>query len=86
MAIGNFPQSVHGKPILDTMQVSRGKLDCLPRKLPDIHVRLLVHAGSDSYVAFPSLHASYPVLVHQFTLLLHASFRPSLTEGALALR
>lgn len=55
-------------------------------QLPNLRFASLM--DMDFVVIGPLVRRSrlYPVFVHQLALLLHASFRPHLTVGALALR
>ena len=63
----------------DTPQISRGKLDRLPRTTAEFTPRTLDGFGlRDHWPARPVRNASYPVLVHRPARLLHASFRPHL--------
>ena len=66
-------------PFRDTMQISRGKPDHLQRTTAGFTPRALGGYGlRDLWLARPTRHASYPVLVHRLAPLLHASFRPHL--------
>src|SRR5690606_36697315 len=65
-------------------QVSRGKLDNFPRTTAEFTTSALDGYGLRGWLpARPTPHASYPVLVHRLTPLLHAYFRPHLTPTPL---
>src|SRR4051812_41026523 len=62
------------------VEISRGKFDRLPRTPAGFTAPVLDDPGLRSHLpARPAAAASYPVLVHQVAVLLHASFRPHLT-------
>jgi len=68
----------------DTPQISRGKLDRLPRTTAGSTPRTFDGCGlRDHLPARPVRNASYPVLVHRLAHLLHASFRPHLAATPL---
>jgi len=63
----------------DTTQISRGKLDRLPRATAEFTPCAFDGGGlRDHMPARPAQNASYPVLVHRLARLLHASFGPHL--------
>jgi hypothetical protein len=63
----------------DMQQTSRGKFDRLQRTTAGLtFARLDGYRLRCSSPTRPRAQASYPVLVHRPTLLLHASFRPRL--------
>src|SRR5664280_2064380 len=65
-------------------QTSRGKFDRLPRTTARFtSARLDGYGLCCSLPTRPRAQASYPVLVHRHTLLLHASFRPRLATTPL---
>jgi hypothetical protein len=65
-------------------QISRGKFDRLQRTAAGFTcTRLDGYGLRCSLPTRPRVQASYPVLVHQRTLLLHASFRPRLATTPL---
>src|SRR5215469_1694172 len=65
-------------------QISRGKFDRLQRTPARFTCNRLDGYGLRcSLPTRPRVQASYPVLVHQRTLLLHASFRPHLATTPL---
>lgn len=60
-------------------EISRGKFDRLPRTPAGFTVPVFDDYGLRGHSpARPAGSASYPVLVHQVAVLLHASFRPHL--------
>jgi hypothetical protein len=62
------------------VEISRGKFDRLPRTPAGFTAPVFDDSGLRSHLpARPAAAASYPVLVHQVAVLLHASFRPHLT-------
>ena len=62
------------------VEISRGKFDRLPRTPAGFTAPVFDDPGLRSHLpARPAGTASYPVLVHQVAVLLHASFRPHLT-------
>jgi hypothetical protein len=66
------------------VEISRGKFDRLPRTPAGFTAPVLDDPGLRSFrPARPAGTASYPVLVHQVAVLLHASFRPRLTTTPL---
>ena len=68
----------------DTRQISRGKLDRLPRTTAGSTLCALDGYGlRDTDARSPDAHASYPVFVHRLALLLPASFRPRLAATPL---
>src|ERR1019366_6251819 len=68
----------------DMQQTSRGKFDRLPRTTARFtSARLDGYGLCCSLPTRPRAQASYPVLVHRHTLLLHASFRPRLATTPL---
>jgi hypothetical protein len=65
-------------------QTSRGKFDRLQRTTAGFTATRLDGYGlCCSSPTRPQVQASYPVLVHRHTLLLHASFRPRLATTPL---
>jgi hypothetical protein len=65
-------------------EISRGKFDRLPRAPAEFTAPVFDDPGLRSHLpARPAGTASYPVLVHQVAVLLHASFRPRLTATPL---
>ena len=65
-------------------EISRGKFDRLPRTPAGFTDSVLDDPGLRSFQpARPAGTASYPVLVHQVAVLLHASFRPHLAATPL---
>ena len=68
----------------DMQQTSRGKFDCLQRTTAGFtNTRLDGYGLRCSLPTRPRVLASYPVLVHRHTPLLHASFRPRLAATPL---
>src|SRR5918912_166381 len=68
----------------DPAQISRGKFDRLHRTPAGSTTPALDGCGlRDPLLARPAGSASYPVLVHQAAVLLHASFRPRLAATPL---
>jgi len=65
-------------------QISRGKLDRLPRTTAGFTTSAFDGCGlRDRMLARPAPQASNPVLVHRLACLLHASFRPRLATTPL---
>jgi hypothetical protein len=65
-------------------EISRGKFDRRPRTPAEFTASVLDDRGLCSLSpARPAETASYPVLVHQVAVLLHASFRPHLAATPL---
>src|SRR5271170_7284205 len=65
-------------------QISRGKFDRLQRTTAGFtSARLDGYGLRCSLPTRPRTQASYPILVHRHTPLLHASFRPRLTTTPL---
>src|SRR5271155_141256 len=65
-------------------QISRGKFDRLQRPAAGFtSTRFDGYGLCCSLPTRPQVQASYPVLVHRHTLLLHASFRPHLATTPL---
>src|SRR5271155_666725 len=65
-------------------QISRGKFDRLQRTAAGFtSTRFDGYGLCCSLPTRPQVQASYPVLVHRHTLLLHASFRPHLATTPL---
>jgi hypothetical protein len=63
---------------------ARGKFDRLPHATAGFATSALDGYGlRDQLPARPAPYASYPVLVHRFVRLLHASFRPSVARTPL---
>src|SRR5919205_861295 len=68
----------------DPAQISRGKIDRLPRTPAGFTTPAFDGSGlRDPLLARPAGSASYPVLVHRAAVLLHASFRPRLAATPL---
>src|SRR4051794_35937009 len=66
------------------VEISRGKFDRLPRTPAGFTAPVFDDLGLRSHLpARPAGTASYPVLVDQVAVLLHASFRPRLTATPL---
>ena len=64
--------------IPDGRQISRGKFDSLQPTTAGLTTGALDGSGLRRHLPTrPAPYASYPVLVHQLALLLHASFRPA---------
>jgi hypothetical protein len=65
-------------------EISRGKFDRLPRTPAEFTASVFDDPGLRRFLpARPAKTASYPVLVHQVAVLLHASFRPRLATTPL---
>lgn len=78
---GLAARSVRGP---DGAEISRGKFDRLPRTPAGFTASVFDDLGLRSFLpARPAEPASYPVLVHQVAVLLHASFRPRLAATPL---
>jgi hypothetical protein len=72
------------KPVRDTAQTSRGKLDRLPRTPAGSTSQALDGWGlCGKLSARPTWAASYPISVRQVAVLLHAAFRRHLAETPL---
>ena len=66
------------------VEISRGKFDRLPRTPAEFTTPVFDDCGLRGHLpARPAWVASYPVLVHQVAVLLHASFRPHLAATPL---